>query len=185
MCRVRGVVWFFFDLYWFSLILIDFYRFVLFFRCFSLIFHFYGFSLILIIFSLFFLWIYWLCLIFLWVVSLISENCSHICSSRNSPQLLGGAVRPIQLSIHHCVRASRSKIQVAGEFLKSKIRAFFLKFLFYYTTLGECTPDPHLDSRHLCERNCHGLTCKIFFKKLNFFQAIFALAQNEAQGSAV
>ena len=50
----------------------------------------------------------------------------------------------------HCmfVVASRSKIQVAGEFLKSKIRAFFLKFLFYYTTLGECTPDPHLDSRH-------------------------------------
>ena len=116
--------------------------------------------------------------------------CVYFCVYISLFQALSVSIMSAALNVNlrmHCmfVVASRSKIQVAGEFLKSKIRAFFLKFLFYYTTLGECTPDPHLDSRHLCERNCHGLTCKILFKKLNFFQAIFALAQNEAQGSAV
>ena len=41
----------------------------------------------------------------------------------------------------------------------------------------------------MCERNCHGLTCTILFKKLNFLLAILALEQGgkggEAQGSAV
>ena len=41
----------------------------------------------------------------------------------------------------------------------------------------------------MCERNCHGLTCTILLKKLNFLLATFALEQGgkggrEAQGRA-
>ena len=35
----------------------------------------------------------------------------------------------------------------------------------------------------MCERNCHGLTCTILLKKLNFLLAIFALEQG-GKGSA-
>ena len=35
----------------------------------------------------------------------------------------------------------------------------------------------------MCERNCHGLTCTILLKKLNFLLAIFALEQGGKGGA--
>ena len=34
----------------------------------------------------------------------------------------------------------------------------------------------------MCERNCHGLTCTILLKKLNFLLATFALEQGGKRG---